>query len=182
MRRDIRAESKGLRAYGVIALSPQPSALSPSCRNALLFRGRRLRRRRMRREAARPLFFVRGPDRPHRRAGSLHLHRVTRDVKADGSRHAVWFPFGHIALVVAPRNEAVFAPAVTAVFAAAITGHVGRNLGVFRGPRVRGAHNLHRSRGRHRVERKRWQVRLWMRCERDRWCFRNRLRYGGCRR
>src|SRR2546425_80182 len=106
-----------------------------------LFR-RRLWRRRMRREAAGPFFFVGGPDVAHRSAGSMHLHRVTRDVNTHGSCHAVRFPLGHVAVRVARGDEAIFVAAMAAPLAPAVARHVAEDLGMFRGERVRRAHDL----------------------------------------
>ena len=79
----------------------------------------RLRRRRVPALEAGPLLLVRRADRFQRSAGGIHLHRVTRDVEADGSRHAVRFPLRDVAHGVARRDEAVVVPAMAAALAAA---------------------------------------------------------------
>src|SRR5262245_18483229 len=120
-------------------------------------RGRGVGKRRL------PLLLVSCANRRHRCYRSVHLHRVTRDIEADRSGHAVRLPLGHVALRVARGDETVLVAAVAAALAAAITRYVAEDFGVLGGELVRRADDLGRSRRRLRDERQRRQVRLCVR-------------------
>ena len=98
----------------------------------------------------------------------MHLHRVTRDVYADGSRHAVGFPRLDVAVGPARRHEAVFAAAMACALAAAIARNVAGDLGVFGGELIHRVNDFNRACGRSADEWQQRQVGLWMRSERHR--------------
>src|SRR3954462_11137389 len=91
----------------------------------------RLRRRRMTALEPGPFLLVRRADIAQGGAGSMHLHRVTRDVYADRSSHAVRFPLRDISFRIARRHEAVVVAAVPLTLAAAIARHVTEHLRMF---------------------------------------------------
>src|SRR5437899_2605128 len=113
----------------------------------------------------RPLLLVGDADVPHRGARRIHLHRVTRDVYADASRHAVRFPRPDVAVRVARRDEAIVVAAMAAALAAAVARHVAEHLWMFGGERVHRAHDVRRARRRRMTERQRWQDVLFVRTE-----------------
>src|SRR5437588_7509368 len=86
-----------------------------------------------------PLADVGASDRADRGARGMHLHRVTRDIYADRSRHAVRFPLRHVAVGLSPRDEAVIVAAMAAALAAAVARHITEHLRVLGGEFVRGA-------------------------------------------
>ena len=78
----------------------------------------------------------------------MHLHRVTRDIYADASRHPVRFPRLDVAVGAALGHEAIFVSAMAGVLAAAIARNVAENFGVFGGELIHGANHFDRARGR----------------------------------
>jgi len=129
---------------------------------ALFRRRRRMRRGGVRGEAGAPLFLVGRTDVANRGARGVHLHRVTRDIYADGSSNAVGFPLHDVAVLCPSRDEAIFVAVVPAALAPAIARHVAEYFRMLRSECVDGTNDFHRPRGRSRNERKRRQVLLWM--------------------
>ena len=93
----------------------------------------------------------------HARAGTVHLHRVTRDINADRSRHAMWLP-GRPAARVPVLDEAVVIVFVARVLASAEAGNVMQHLRVPRGERVHRPNDLHRACGCIETHGQRWQI------------------------
>jgi hypothetical protein len=93
----------------------------------------------------------------HAGAGTVHLHRVTRDINAHRSRHAVGFP-GRPAARVPTLNEAIVVVFVPGVLASAETRNVMQHFRVPRGERVHRLNDLHWARGCVETHRERWQI------------------------
>jgi len=178
------------------ASSQQPAASSqqPAASSHLSLLPRRRRRcRRHRLEMWSIALLDRGTNLRHARAGTVHLHRVTRDIEADGSRHAVRFP-GWATGGVTALNEAVVVVLVAGVLASAKARDVVQHFGMPGGERVYRSHDLHRSGRLIETDGQRGQfarIRLRWRRERDRPGARNlshgrgrcrRLRLGCARR
>jgi hypothetical protein len=121
----------------------------------------------------------------HAGAGTVQLHRVTRDIQADCSRHAVRFP-RRPPVGVTTLDEAVVVVLVSRVLASAETGDVMQHFRMSRGERIHRANDLWRSGRCIRSDGKRRQ---FSRVRRRRWCKWDGLRSrslsngrGGCRR
>ena len=112
----------------------------------------------------------------------MHLHRVTRDVYAYGSGHAVRLPRLDVAVGPARRHEAVFAAVMAGAFAAAIARNVAGDLGVFGGELIHRANYFNGACGRSADEWQQRQVGLWMRAGRHRRGWFGRCGGGGLRR
>jgi hypothetical protein len=70
----------------------------------------------------------------------VHLHRVTRDIQADRSTHAVRFPRGGLACRVPRLDEAIIVADVPALLASAEARHVMQNIRTPRGEFVHRPH------------------------------------------
>ena len=77
-------------------------------------------------------------------ARAIELHRLARDVDADRAAEAVRVPLEHVALRIAPRDEARFVGLVALLAAAAVARHVLQDLGMLRGEVVGRADDVHR--------------------------------------
>lgn len=119
----------------------------------------------MRGKGGGPLLFVRRADSSNRSAGSMHLHRVTRDIQAHRSSHAVRFPLRHVAVAITPDDEAVLVAAMTTVLAAAVAGDVTQHLWVLGGESIGIPNDFDGPCRRHRHEGQRGKARLRMRLE-----------------
>ena len=75
----------------------------------------------------------------------VHLHRVTRDIEADRSSHAVLFP-GRAAGRIAATDEAIVVAFVTGSLASTETGHVVQHFRMAGCERVDSANNFRRPR------------------------------------
>ena len=93
----------------------------------------------------------------HAGAGTVHLHRVTRDIEADRSGHAVRIP-GRPALPVAALDEAVVVILVPGSLASAKTRNVVQDFRVSRRERVDSLHNVRRPGWFERTARQRGQL------------------------
>jgi hypothetical protein len=89
--------------------------------------------------------FNRCPDIAHRGAGGMHLHRVTRDVYADGSGHPVAVP-RNPALAVPRGDKAVLVGSVAAPLASAEAGYIIHDFRMLRRELVDSAYHLERAR------------------------------------
>jgi len=149
--------------------SREASRQSPGAsRQPLVFIGRR-RGWRHRVVLRAVLSFNRGTDLRHAGPGLVHLHRVTRDVEADASRHAMRLP-RRPSVDAAAFDETVIVVAVPHVLTAAEARDIVKDLRVSRCERVHSLNDLGRPRCRIRTRRKRRQ--LASICRR-RWCERN---------
>jgi hypothetical protein len=79
----------------------------------------------------------------HVSAGRVHLHRLARDVDADGAAEAVRIPIEHVALGIAARDEARIVRFVTLATTAAVARHVAEDLWVLRGEVIGRADDVH---------------------------------------
>ena len=93
------------------------------------------------------------------RARLVHVHRVTRDVNADGSTHAVRFPPHDVAFGVATRDKAIVVVAVAEVLAPAEARDVVEDLRVLGREGVDRPDDLERPRRRKSRHRERRQIR-----------------------
>jgi hypothetical protein len=122
--------------------------------------------------------------------GIVHLHRVTRDIQADRSRHSVLFPL-RAAVGVAAADEAVVVVLVSRSFASTEARNVVQHFRMSSRERVDGADDFRGTGGGELTDRQRRQLAVigtgW-RCElndhrrrrvRHRWSRRGR--WGGCR-
>ena len=103
-----------------------------------------------------------------RHAGSriVHLHRVTRDIQADASGHAVRLPF-RFAVRLAALDEAIVVVAVPRTLASTETWHVVQHLRMAGRKRVNRFYELGRTRRSIRAGRKRRQ---FTKVRGRRWC------------
>jgi hypothetical protein len=90
----------------------------------------------------------------HRRTGGMHLHRVTRDVKADASSAAVLVP-RHLSVGCTRLHEAVFVVAMSIVLAPAEARHLPQHFGMPGRELIRGEHDIGRAGRREGAEGKR---------------------------
>src|SRR5580765_2709128 len=141
------------------------------------------------RRGAGPLLLDRGADVADRRTRGIHLLRIARHVEAHGAVRAVRFPFHDVARAIAPGHETILVALVPRAFAPAEAGDITEYFGMLRSEDVRGSNNIGRPRWCVRLERKRWQVRLFVWFERNRRWSLGRIRtrrgsgrsgFGGC--
>jgi hypothetical protein len=123
-------------------------------------------------------------------AGIVHLHRVTRDIQADGSSHSVLFP-RRTPIRIPAADEAIVVAFVSRSFAATEARDVVEHFGMPGRERIDRADHFRRTRRRKLTHRQRREVALirrgW-RCELNghrRWRLRHgcsrRCERGGCR-
>ncbi len=86
-------------------------------------------------------------DTGHARSRSVHLHRVTRDIQADASRHAVRLP-GRSSFGVAALDETVVVRAMAGSLTSAKARHVVEHLRMTRGEGIDRLDDLGRTRRR----------------------------------
>ena len=98
----------------------------------------------------------------------MHLHRVTRDIQADASRHAVRFPDRPTAGLPS-LDEAIIVAAVAGALAPAKARHIVQDFRVASGKRIHCADDIGRPRRRVRAGREGRQL---SRVTRRHWCKR----------
>ena len=88
----------------------------------------------------------------------MHGHRVTRDIEADGSTHAVGFP-RHSPFRSAGCDKAIMVIAVTKILTAAEARYTREHLRVVCRKGVHGSDDFHWPRRHELQHRERWEVR-----------------------
>lgn len=88
----------------------------------------------------------------------MHLHRITGDVEADLTMERMSVPLRHLAVAVAPGDEAIVIALMAAALAAAEARDVLEHLGMPGRELVRGPHHVHRALGALDARRKQREV------------------------